>query len=91
MIGRRPTIILNRALKKNDGFAFIDKDAMFDMIAHGPGQHAAFDLASGNDQLIGRHVVGHPFGFLFDDRTFVKLGSDIMGGRPNDLDPARMG
>jgi len=48
-------------------------------------------LATLADEILGAILVADRFGRLMDDRPFVKIGGDVMGGRADHLDPAGMG
>ena len=61
------------------------------MPAHGAGQHHAFDVAADRGDLLGRHRVVDPLDVLLDDRALVEVGGDVVRGRADQLDAARMG
>src|SRR3546814_14618936 len=51
----------------------------------------AFDVPSLADEIVRGVVMADPLDILFDDRAFVQIGGDIMGGRADHLDATRVG
>ena len=76
---------------ENDGFAIIDQHALLCMVFDGAGQHPALNIMAGADEILDAHGVGDALCLLLDDRTFIQLWRDIMGGRADQLDAAIMG
>ena len=68
----------------------VEQDAVLHMAAHGTRQHLRFGIAAQAYQVARRHRMIDPGHVLFDDRTFVQILGDIVGGGADDLDPARV-
>ena len=70
--------------------AAIEDDAVFQVMAHGARQHAALDVAALADEVVGRIAVADALDVLVDDRAFVQVARDVMGGGADQLDAALM-
>lgn len=51
------------------------------MPPHRAGQDSCLDVCTDLSQLGGCDRVIHTFDVLLDDRAFVKIGGDVVGGR----------
>src|SRR6201992_1308563 len=60
------------------------------MMAHRARQHAALDIASLADEILGRIAVGDVLDILIDDRAFVEITGHVMSGGADQLDAALM-
>src|SRR5271154_2777387 len=60
------------------------------MPEHRAGEDGALNFLTQGDKLFRLESVADVARVLGDDRTFIEVRSDIMGGGPNHLHPARM-
>ena len=60
-------------------------------MAHGARQHAAFDVAALAREIFRRVAVADALDVLVDDRAFIEVACDVMGGGADQLDAALMG
>src|SRR4051812_47124004 len=68
----------------------IEDYAVLEMMAHGAGQHAAFDITALSREVFRRIAVANAFDVLVDDRALVEVAGDVMRGRADQLDAALM-
>src|SRR3546814_2288625 len=61
------------------------------MILNGGSEHPAFYITALANQIFGRVRMADRFDILMNDRPFVEVSSDIMGGRTDHFHAARMG
>ena len=64
--------------------------AILQMMAHRARQHAAFDIASLADEIVGRIAMADALDVLVDDRAFVERAGDVMRGGADQFDAAFM-
>jgi len=57
----------------------------------GSGQHDALEVATRPDEVFDRVLVGDPEDVLSDDGAVVEDLAGVVGRRPDDLDPPRVG
>jgi drug/metabolite transporter (DMT)-like permease len=77
-------------LAEDDGLVAIEQDPVVGMPADGPGQGEALGVPADSHQL-GRAVrMVDPGHLLLDDRPLVQVGRDVVRGRADQLDPARV-
>ncbi len=55
------------------------------MPAHGSGQYLSLDVAAHGNEPVDVAAVVDPGDVLLDDRAFVEVRCDVVGGSPNDL------
>jgi hypothetical protein len=67
------------------GLVAIGENPVMDMGVYCPCQNLAFDVSAERNEIICRLCVGDPGDVLFDDRAFIQIFGNIMGGRPNEL------
>ena len=60
------------------------------MMPQGPRQHPPFDVAALAHQVFRRIARADALDILLDDRAFVEIGCDVMGGGADQFDAARM-
>jgi O-acetylserine/cysteine efflux transporter len=78
------------ALAEDDGLVAVEQDPVVGVPADGPGQGEALGVPADGHQL-GRAVrVVDPGHLLLDDRPLVQVGCDVVRGRADQLDPARV-
>ena len=70
------------------GLVAVEQDAIIQIKPQGARQHTPLDVAADANHVFGHVVVADAFDVLLDDRPFVQFGSDEMGGRADQLDPA---
>src|SRR5262245_60535432 len=68
----------------------VEHDAAFEVKSDGAGQNPAFDVTPGGNEVVSRHRMRHPFGFLLDDRSFIEIRRHVMRGRADQLHAALM-
>src|SRR6185503_294969 len=73
---------------EDDGAVAVDEHAAPHVQAYGPRQHDPLEVASLADHVLHRVAVAHAHHVLLDDRPFVELLGDVVGGRADHLDPA---
>src|SRR3546814_11733473 len=61
------------------------------MILNGGSEHPAFYITALANQIFGRVRMADRFDILMNDRPFVEVSSDIMGGRTDHFHAERMG
>src|SRR5690349_23078857 len=77
-------------LAEDDGLFAVEQDPVVGVPADGPGQGEALGVTADGHQL-GRAVrVVDPGHLLLDDRPLVQVGRDVVRGRADQLDPARV-
>ncbi|MNN91670.1 hypothetical protein D3C81_2098140 [compost metagenome] len=59
----------------------IQHDAIFRVHLYRARQNPALDIATCRHKILSTHGVRHALGFLFDNRTFIKVRCYIMRGR----------
>src|SRR3546814_10552622 len=69
----------------------VQEHAVLDMIVNGGSEHPAFYITALANQIFGRVRMADRFDILMNDRPFVEVSSDIMGGRTDHFHAARMG
>src|SRR3546814_595764 len=69
----------------------VQEHAVLDMILNGGSEHPAFYITALANQIFGRVRMADRFDILMNDRPFVEVSSDIMGGRTDHFHAARMG
>src|SRR3546814_1040250 len=69
----------------------VQEHAVLDMILNGGSEHPAFYITALANQIFGRVRMADRFDVLMNDRPFVEVSSDIMGGRTDHFHAARMG
>ena len=67
----------------------VDEHAVFEVPAHGLGEHGFFKIAAFTDQIVDVVPVRHPGDVLLDDRTIVEDRRRIVRGRPDQFHAAR--
>lgn len=78
-------------LIQNDGAFAVDEYAAFENVLQGAFEYHAFAVAA-DAQEFGRTVgVVDAFNVLVDDGTFVKVGSNEVGGGADEFDAAVVG
>ena len=56
------------------------------MAVDGARQHLGFHIAAKAHVILGTLGVGHADGVLFDDRAFIQIGGNVMGGGADEFD-----
>ena len=64
----------------------VQQYTMLRMIFDCFGEDDSFDISANVNQISDSASMSHPFDALFDDRAFVQLGGDIVGGSADELD-----
>ena len=67
------------------------EDAVLEVGGYGAGEDDLFDVLAEADQLFHRLAVADAGDILLDDRAFVELFGDVVGGGADDLDATRVG
>src|SRR6201999_3496940 len=57
----------------------------------GAGQHQALYVRSAPDQVLRAVRMGYADHVLLDDGSFVQVLGDVVGRRPDELDPSLLG
>ena len=78
-------------ISENDGLVAVQENPVLGVPAYRAAQDRSLDLASDRDHFVGRGRVADAADVLLDDRTFVEVGGDEVGGRADDLHAPRMG
>src|SRR3546814_13037330 len=69
----------------------VQEHAVLDMILNGGSEHPAFYITALANQIFGRVRMADRFDILMNDRPFVEVSSDIMGGRTDHFLASRLG
>ena len=78
------------SIHEHNSLAAVEDDAIFEVMAHGARQHAAFDVAALARQIFRRVTVADALDVLVDDRALVEIARHIMRGGADQLDAALM-
>src|SRR5262245_43117751 len=80
--GRAGLFSLLSASVEDHGLAGVHEDAVFEVPAHGAGQHHLLQVASLLHQVLELIAVRNPYHVLLDDRPLVQVFSSVVDGTP---------
>jgi len=69
-----------RALDEYHRLVLVNQDAVFQVPAHGPGEHDLLQVAALAHHVLNRIAIGNAHQVLLDDRTLIQTRGDIVAG-----------
>ena len=82
--------LLTHLAGKYDRLGSIQNHTVFQMVAHGAGQHAAFNVPPLAHEIIRRVAMGDALHILLDNRAFIEIRGDVMRRGADEFDAALM-
>src|SRR3954451_6158076 len=70
---------------EDDGALTVEQDPVLDVPSHGARERDAFEVTADCGQCIGRVRMADAGDLLFDDRSLVEVGCDVVGRRADQL------
>jgi hypothetical protein len=86
----RPPRSPARSVGKYDGLRAVQKDAIFQIVVNGAGEDASLDVPPFSNQILRAVGMRNSLDILLDDRPFIEILSDVMGGCANELYASRV-
>ena len=76
-----------QAASEDHGFIAVKKNAIFDVPAHGAGEHDLLEVAAFADKIVDGVAVRDADYVLLNDGAVVKDFSDVVAGGADQFDP----
>src|SRR6266851_4266949 len=76
------------SVHEHHGLAAVEDHAVLKVMPHRARQHAALDIASLADEIVGRIAMTDALDILVDDRPLIERAGDVVGGGADQLDAA---
>src|SRR5699024_2005838 len=80
----------NWRLLKDDAAVAVERPPVFGVPLHGLGERGAFHRTAALDEGLSGQGMIDALDALFNDRALIQVGGDVVGGGPNEFDPAVM-
>lgn len=76
---------------EDDGLVSINEHLIPSVPPKSLGEDGLFQIAPEADEVLDGVLMAHAHDILMNDGTFIEVGGDVVAGRPDDFDPARVG
>src|SRR5450755_4039579 len=76
------------SIHEHHGLAAVEDHAILQVMPHRARQHAALDIASLANEIVGRIAMADALDILVDDRPFIEGAGDVVRGGADQLDAA---